>query len=536
MTHDNLPRATRTALVRSLTALGALSLTGVVVAAGVVAPPTAPVDTPLPTVEVPAGGSSVVCAGPVRLSTAPEEGDDVSYDPQFDPSPGESVPTVTALVVEPSDAPTTGSRGRPAGALRALGDLDGTTGLDLTAPTGGAAVGELPDLEQGLLLTAEPLGEQDAVPPWVAGTVTVTTLEGDLRGLVAAACQPSATETWLVGGGTDLGTSARLVLQNPGRTPATVRLTLWGPSGPVEVAGAPEFLVPPGAERVVLLEGVAAEQRRIVVRLQSSGGLVAAYLQDSQLRGLVPAGTDYVVAGRPPAQQQVVPGIVVPGSEPDGADVAVLRLLAPGTTGGTARVRLLGPDGEVELPGAQEVELEPGVVLDLPLGGLPAGAYTAVVDSEQAVVAGALITRGLGVGGQAPAPSAQRPVERAWPASVEPGVSGPLALPVGPRASLTIGVVGGTGPAQVTVQVVGTDGRLGEPVRRSIAADSTLALPVSAVVEDGETAAGVLVVSSDPRVVWAAVLEVQDDEGDMVGVLVPVRPRTADGQVGVRLR
>src|SRR5690606_72682 len=147
----------------------------------------------------------------------------------------------------------------------------------------------------------------------------VYTAAGDLRGVGAASCRRPATETWLVGGGTELGSSAWLVLQNPGRTAATVEVALWGPSGPVDVAGAPEYLVPAGTERALLLEGVAAEQPRIAVRLTASGGQVAAYLQDSRLRGLVPQGVGYVVGGQAPAVRQVVPGLSVPADVPEAA-------------------------------------------------------------------------------------------------------------------------------------------------------------------------------------------------------------------------
>ena len=49
-------------------------------------------------------------------------------------------------------------------------------------------------------------------------------------------------------------------------TAVTVGLDLWGPSGQVELAGAPQFLVPPRQERIVLLEGLAAEEHEADLR------------------------------------------------------------------------------------------------------------------------------------------------------------------------------------------------------------------------------------------------------------------------------
>ena len=125
----------------------------------------------------------------------------------------------------------------------------------------------------------------------------------------------------------------------------------------------------------------------------AAGGQVSAYLQDSLLDGFTPRGTDLVTAGTGPATTQVVPGIAVVATDVDAADAGALRLLVPGDRDATASVRLLGPDGDVPLPGAQDLDLPAGEVTDVSLGGLAAGSYTAVVESTEAVVAGAMIAR-----------------------------------------------------------------------------------------------------------------------------------------------
>ncbi|WP_260459163.1 DUF5719 family protein, partial [Actinotalea ferrariae] len=369
----------------------------------------------------------------------------------------------------------------------------------------------------------------------------VRTAAGDLRGLAAASCRRPGAEAWLVGGSTSLGSSARLVLQNPGSTPATVDVELWGPAGAVELAGAPEYLVPPGAERVVLLEGVAAEQSRVVVHLSASGGLVTAYLQDSQLRGLVPAGVDYVVPGRAPAQRQVVPALSVTETAIDGADTAALRLLVPGDRDGTARISLLGPDGPQDLPGADEVELDAGAVLDVPLAGLPAGDWTAVVESDVPVVAAALVTRGTGVGRPAGDAPSRAPLDRAWVPSVASGVSGPLALPGG-RGVLTLGVATDddvTGAARAELEVLDGDGAsLGTRDLR-LAAGTTTSIPLDALLGPDVPApdpAAVVLRTEDPRIAWGAVLVEPSAAGDLVAALVPVGPARAQPEVLVRLR
>ncbi len=295
--------------------------------------------------------------------------------------------------------------------------------------------------------------------------------------------------------------------------------------------------MPAGSERAVLLEGAAAEQPRIVVHVVASGGLVAAYLQDSALRGLTPAGVDDVVPGTAPARRQVVPGVSVGASKADGADVAVLRLLAPDEAG-TAQVHVLGPDGEVSFPGGTDVALDAGAVIDLPLGGLPEGSYTVVVDADVPVLAGAMITRGVDVGAATRDPDL--PLERAWAASVQPGTAGPLALPGLATWHLVIAVpdaAPGTdapdGPADVNVELVGADGSVttGTPV----AAGTSITVGLKDLGEAPGTVSGLVVRTDDPRVVWAVVLDVSRKTGDLVSVLSPVAPATRHDAVDVRL-
>lgn len=537
---DPLRRAVRlrALLGRAVSGLLVVGAAGAVVAAGTVNPAVIGTPQPLPQVRVPAAVSTLVCPGQPRLATEPEPGDDVVYDPQFDPAPGESRTWVQAVSVRPHDT----AESPASGGLTFLGEDDVVDGMVATAD---AAVAQISGAQGTVVVQSDPSG---AWPAWSAGAVAVVTELGDLTGLVAASCQGAAPETWLVGGGTEVGSGARLVLQNPGRTAATVQVRLWGPTGPVEQAGAPEYLVPAGSERAVLLEGVAAEQPRLAIRLQASGGLVTAYLQDTRLRGVVPAGVDHVVAGRPPATRQVVTGLSVVDTPVGGADAALLRLLAP-EAATTARVTLLGPDGPVPLPGTERVPLPRGAVLDLPLGGLPAGDYTAVVEAARPVVAGAMITRGPGVGQPDTGTLSSLPLERAWAPSVATGASGPLALPPGVTGRLTIAAVpdaGRTAAATVTLDVVGPGGAVLGSRELEVPATTVTALPLDDLLGTAGTgagtadAAGVVLRTDDDRVAWGVVLvrpgPVDRPQETFVSVLAPVPPREPQPSVGVGVR
>lgn len=539
-------RTALTVVGRTTWAAGVLALTAAVVVAAGRFPgeATQPVE-PL-TAGAPPVSSVLTCPGPLRLATE-QEGSDASYDPAFDPSPADATSDLVVVTAAPADqevgaAPAT-VQPMPGGAP--VGEL---------AAGVAAGVLTLRGTDAGLVVHAEPVGE---APPWASAAVTWRAGTGDLRGLAAASCRRPTAATWLVGGSTVLGSSARLVLQNPGATPATVSLRMWGTRGPVELAGAPDYLVGPGEEETVLLEGLAAEQGQVVVQVTAAGGLVSAYLQDSRTDGLTPAGVDLVVGGAEPATELLVPAISVGEDDPE---AAVLRLLVPGAPAdrpagddpssadsagstdsagsGTAHVMLLGPDGVVELPGTEDISLDVGDVIDVPLDGLAPGDYTAWVTADVPVVAGATVTRL----GRAPA-GEDAPVERAWSPAVLGGLSGPLAVPGAEPGRLVLAAApaeGTAGPARAEVLALDAAGAVLERRDVLVPASGTVSLDLAGLAgpgagDDGDTpvrATALVVRTEDPRLAWGVVLETPG----AVAVLVPVPQQTARPEIAVTLR
>ena len=223
-------------------------------------------DVPPTLVAVPPAASTLVCAGPLILPDDTGRGDSA-----FDPTPVDPVTTVTAVTSVPDGAGSAGTVGPlDRSATTATLDAGGDSAV-VTGVTGAQAV------------RAEPGDAPARVAAASAGLVTA----GDLRGLAAASCQQPVADAWLLGGATDLSSTAQLVLDNAGSTPAEVTVAIWGPSGPVDLTGE-RYLVAPGAERVVVLGGIAAEQRRLAVHVTATGGRVGVHVQDSAIDGFTP--------------------------------------------------------------------------------------------------------------------------------------------------------------------------------------------------------------------------------------------------------
>jgi hypothetical protein len=510
----------RGVLARLVSGVGVVAVLAAAAATAHVLPPPVLTARDLSVLTVPPPITSVVCPGPVRLLTGSDASPDLSYDPAFARAPAGSSSVARGVALSSSAGGVAGvAEWHPIG--KGAG-----TGL---APTGAeSAVIAESTLAGALVLTGAPTGRDPAA---VGAAVATTTPAGDLRGLAAASCAYPGTDLWFVGGSTELGSSARLVMQNAGATAATVTIEMWGANGSLTIAGPRDFLVPPGTEREVLLEGLAAEQHAIAVHLRANGGSVAGYLQDGALRGYQASGIDLVVPGSAPDTHQSVPGValhtpVVPGVP------NVLRLLAPGTTGTRASITVLGPDGVVDLPGASQVELAAGAVTDVTLDGLPDGDYTFVVDSAAPVVAGAMVVRS----GVDPA----APIERAWVAAVAASPGGLIALPPGPDARIDIGSTavstpGVEGPATGVLRLVSSDGGTLRTQRVSVSAGSTLVLHGSDLAAVGDLAGVELTADPGSALVMAAVLtDVLADGGAGISIIVATPPVRLTGDVTVR--
>ncbi|WP_168209083.1 DUF5719 family protein [Agromyces intestinalis] len=216
-----------------------------------------------------------------------------------------------------------------------------------------------------------------------------------LAGLAIAACREPAAESWLVGGSTALGRTSLVLLANPTDVAATVDLRIFGEEGTVEAPAGLGLVVPPGTQRVVSLAGLAPDIAAPVVRVTSSGGRIAATLQQSAIDGLVPAGVELIAPAAAPSDQARIPGFVVAeeGGVPvdedhlDGDGFPALRLLAPGADDVEATVSVVPEQGGART--SIDVSLLAGQTIDVPLGELSPGAYAIDLVADGPVVAAA---------------------------------------------------------------------------------------------------------------------------------------------------
>ncbi len=208
------------------------------------------------------------------------------------------------------------------------------------------------------------------------------------RGLQVTGCLVPQEVSWLLAGGPEAGRTERLVLVNPGPQPVGVDLSVLGADGPVATPGASGIVVGPGGRRVVLLDALAPQEARPVVRVTATGGPVVAALGERWLDGTVDRGLELTTPAADPALDLVVPGILLPTTL--GAGSVVLRVAVPGDTGAVVEVRALTPQGAVDVVHGVTA-VGPGQVVDIDLTDLPPGASGLQVTADQPVVAAARV-------------------------------------------------------------------------------------------------------------------------------------------------
>lgn len=378
------------------------------------------------------------------------------------------------------------------------------------------------------------------------GAVTTLTKNGDLRGLTAAPCTQPSAMSWIVGGSIAAGSSAELRLVNPGVTPATAKVTLYGSIGRLSLPSNGEITVPAGGSSSLALETKGSQDPRIAVSVEADGGSVVPTLVTESLDGETPAGTDVITPGAAPATDLVIPGveIVEPAAQgevadaktgADSSDTPAVRIINPGAAPATVSVTILGKDGARPLNGAQSVTIDAGSVFDIQLAGVPAGTYGVQVTSNTPVGAAVRMVRS---GGEYPARSKALVHDQAWAQAALPGAadSGLLAVPRATSLSSAVTVANSGETTSVTLSSL--DGSWKQDFKVAKGSSSVVEVPakVSAVRLNAAGQKGSSGASHTSSGLAAATIVTAQAGGDLAGTLISTVPAQPDATVQAQRR
>ena len=446
-------------------------------------------------------------------------------------------------------APTNTLRGTDVGAMesttaivpaKGAGSAESATYAGRSIPTDTAT--SMSTAEGGILT----LAPADGRVANAVGAVTTLTKSGDLRGLTAAPCTQPSAMSWIVGGSIAAGSSAELRLVNPGVTPATAKVTLYGSIGRLSLPSNGEITVPAGGSSSLALETKGSQDPRIAVSVEADGGSVVPTFVTESLDGETPAGTDVLTPGAAPATDLVIPGVEIiepaaQGEVPDAktgadsSDTPAVRIVNPGADPATVSVTMLGKDGARPLSGAQSVTIDAGSVFDIQLAGVPAGTYGVQVTSSTPVGAAARMVRS---GGEYPARSKALVHDQAWAQAALPGAADSGLLAVPRAASLSSAVTVANSGETTSVTLSSLDGSWKQDVKVAKGASVVVEVPaeVSALrlnAAGQESSSGTSRTSSG---LAAAAIVTAQAGGDLAGTLISTVPAQPDATVQAQRR
>lgn len=216
----------------------------------------------------------------------------------------------------------------------------------------------------------------------------------NLRGLAASSCPQPASEFWIVGGSTEAGREALLILANPSPIDATADLRIFTDLGELQVSGLSGISVLRESTTVISLASFAPTVGELAIEVYSKGAKLAGFIQQRAIRGTSAQGVDFIAAQLAPATDLVIPGLTVSGAkelerlqglDEEYLDVGhVLRIFAPEGAVFTAQVISSDPEG---FGAVLTDEVAPGTVADFPIEELLNGNYSVYVSSDKPIFA-----------------------------------------------------------------------------------------------------------------------------------------------------
>ncbi len=321
-----------------------------------------------------------------------------------------TAPSTSAITVPVTDSvlvcPTLGGPDPGTGSVLSASSpaTSGTIEVrSLTAPASAAPLARLAASASVLRYAPRPGAKPGAVLVHATGaraaglTAQVTTRvpSGVRRSLRSASCSEPTGDTWLAGGSTVSGRRDIVYLTNIEQSPATVDVSVYGASGPVQAPNGQGVTVPGRQQVILALDALAPGLASTVVHVHARSGRVAAALQDVAASGLTAAGVDWVPPSVEPSRSLTLTGI--PGQA---TGRHTLLLLAPGSNDANVRIRFATADGLLSPPltsdsndNSLDVPSGQVVAVNLDKTGV-APPYAVLVDSDQPVVAGLQTSQG----------------------------------------------------------------------------------------------------------------------------------------------
>lgn len=201
--------------------------------------------------------------------------------------------------------------------------------------------------------------------------------ENRIAGLISLSCKKPVTQSWILGGKTNIGSESLLIVHNPDVLSTILDLKFF--DGDEQVSDSTSLA--PGETKVINLARYVSTEEAIGINIESQGGRFAAWVQSKTNSGITPTGVD--IEAHNQLQQNPSMLITVQSADlPTEFRVPELHALVTESISTTVSISSLqGGFGD-----AFRVNLDAGVnSIELP--NLDPGSYRITLEAEAALLA-----------------------------------------------------------------------------------------------------------------------------------------------------
>ncbi|MEE1296464.1 MAG: DUF5719 family protein [Bifidobacterium sp.] len=345
--------------------------------------------------------------------------------------------------------------------------LEDTNAIDATVLSGpqdedggqSALVAASDDAKEPLLFDTRVLKAQQGTG--ATGTVASWATKGDMPGIAASGCVPTALSQSFLVPSTQTGNTQQLVLSNPTDKSTSVELTVRDADGKdVALATNSTIAVAANGQASVMLQAGAPDRKALYVTVTSEGTPVGAVVKSVSIDGLTPKGNDYIMPAGAAATEQAMP-LASDGS------VTLMGTAAQDTK---AEVSWMTDHGLVK---AQDITLKAGQVTQVDLKDRPDEAAALFVQSESPCTL-AMRTRVDGKDGHS---------DFAWAQGSAPYAQSALAIAPGTTARLSLANLS-SAKVDVTLRGYDAKGNMTGTKEVGLDASSAVALDASSLGKD----------------------------------------------------
>jgi hypothetical protein len=312
---------------------------------------------------------------------------------------------------------------------------------------------------------------------------------GPDRGFAGLRCDAPRTEAWFVGGGTTLNDVTVLVLANVDDTPATVDVTTFSKTGPVDSRAGQGYTIEPHTRAVINMDTLAPDRALLGVHVLSRRGRVAAAMRHARFANGTPLGVDWIPQSIPPSTDVVIPGIPVleKGSR-------LIIVSNPGADDTDVKIQLTASDSQYVPVGLDHLTVPAGssILVSVEKQAKSSALAARVTSTGAPVLAGAYVSDAQAL-----------PVQEFGYTAGSLPLSGPalmtdLVLNLPTESTLILSApTTGAKVLLTPIRVLGTRGALPQPKAVRIPAGRTVTLRLSTFYPPGATAQLALEVRPD---------------------------------------